>query len=201
MKKILFCLLGIPMFSVQKIIIWDNDGTIMGSKDPHDKSSGAKIILPNVEKTMRQENTLNIICSGMKTPESESQNFDPGKIIEKFKALMLDLPISVAVFSPAIGGIECWVVIKEANNRFTIFKAHEDERYQHLIGTFKKPGTGMLVVIKDILLERGIVCDDTNAVFIGDAPQDMQAAHAAKLPFLHANHIHLVENKKIAGNM
>jgi histidinol phosphatase-like enzyme len=190
MKTLLLCLLAIPMFGVQKIIIWDNDGTIMGSKDPHDTTSAAKVILPNVATTMRQKNTLNIICSGMKTPESESQNFDPEKIIAKFTTLMLELPISIAVFSPAIGGTQCWALIKEADNQITIFKAHEDERYRHLIGTFKKPDIGMLVVIKELLREKGIVCDGTNTVFIGDAWQDMKAAHGAQLPFLHAKHIH-----------
>jgi hypothetical protein len=35
-----------------KILIWDNDGTVTGSKNPNDGSVNAKIILPNVEKTM-----------------------------------------------------------------------------------------------------------------------------------------------------
>lgn len=182
------------MFETQKVIIWDNDGTILGSKDPRDQAISANIILPHVEETMKQKNCFNVICSGMKTLESESHNFDPEMIIAKCKTLMLALPVSIAVFSPAIGGIECWVLIKNKDNTFLIFKAHEDDRYKHLIGTFKKPDTGMLSVIKGILQERGIRCDDTNAIFIGDAWQDMKAAHDSGLSFLHARHIHCMKD-------
>ncbi len=129
----------------QKIIIWDNDGTIMGSKDPND-SQGEKILLPNIEHTMNQKDVVNIICSGCATPESELQNFDSQKVTERFRTLMQKLPISFAVFSPSIGGTECYVVDQEQ-----AIKAHENPKYKSLIGQFKKPGVGMLVVIQDII--------------------------------------------------
>lgn len=195
-RILLFLLLTIYKgVGMHKIIIWDNDGTIMGSKDPNDPSNKAKIILPNVEKIMRQKNTINIICSGTKTPESESQNYNLEKVIIKFKALMNELPIDISVFSPAIGGSECWVLIKNKNNDFSIIKIHENDQYKELIGTFKKPDVGMLVVIKDLLQERNIICDDTNTIFIGDTWQDMKAAHDVKLPFLYAEHIHCIKDK------
>ncbi len=174
----------------QRIIIWDNDGTIMGAKDPNDISNSAKVILPNIEKVMQQEGTFNIVCSGMKTPESEAQNFDPAKIIEKFKKLMMQLPVTIATFSPAIGGTECWVVIKRNDTEFEIRKAHEDERYAHLIGQFKKPDMGMLHVIKDLVKEHGLIIHEDNTVFIGDAEQDKIAAYVFKISFIHATHIH-----------
>lgn len=97
----------------EKIIIWDNDGTITGTKDPNDCALSARIILPNVEMVMCRQGYFNVICSGTKTVESEQRSFDPVIIIEKYKELMLRLPITVAVFSPAIGGIECWIIIKK----------------------------------------------------------------------------------------
>ena len=42
------------MFATPKVIIWDNDGTIMGSKDPNDASSKAKKMLLNVERVMHE---------------------------------------------------------------------------------------------------------------------------------------------------
>ena len=36
-----------------KIIIWDNDGTIIGSLDPNDKSPKSKVILPGVKEVMK----------------------------------------------------------------------------------------------------------------------------------------------------
>jgi histidinol phosphatase-like enzyme len=175
---------------MQNIIIWDNDGTITSAKNPNDTSNTAKIILPNVENIMLQGNRFNIICSGMKTPESESQNFNATKIIEKFKQLMMQLPIRIAIFSPAIGGTECWVVIKKDNNDFEIRKAHENPDYQHLIGKFKKPDIGMLHVIKDLLQEYGLTIHNNNTVFIGDAEQDRIAAHNFGMPFIWAQHLH-----------
>ncbi len=70
-----------------KIIIWDNDGTITGSKDPNDKTSKAKTILPNVKQIMAAAK-FNFVISGCRTPESEVQNFDPEVVVEKFIKLM-----------------------------------------------------------------------------------------------------------------
>ncbi len=179
----------------QNIIIWDNDGTIMGSKDPNDSSSKSRVILPNVQKVMQKSHTINVVCSGCKTPESELQNFDPERIIIQLKKLMTDLPIDIATFSPAIGGTECWVIIKKGVNDFEIRKAHEDDRYKHLIGQFKKPGIGMLVVIKDLLGELLIISDETNTVFIGDAWQDQKAANDFGIPFIEAKSIHTMQDE------
>ncbi len=82
-----------------KILIWDNDGTVTGSKNPNDSTVSAKIILPNVEKTMCTTD-FNFIISGFKSPESEAQNFDPEKVSAIFIDLMNKLPINAAAFSP-----------------------------------------------------------------------------------------------------
>ena len=68
----------------QKILIWDNDGTITGSINPNNTHNHANIILTNVKKTMQQAE-FNLIISGFKSLESEAQNFDFNKIIVKFK--------------------------------------------------------------------------------------------------------------------
>lgn len=181
------------------ILIWDNDGTIQGSANPNDTSSRAKIVLPNVQRLMETNDVLNIICSGCKTPESELQNFDPLSIIERFKLLMNQLPVAIATFSPAIGGTHCYVLIKQSlNNDFEVRKAHEDPRYNHLIGQFKKPGTGMLVVIQDLLQELDYAHGSTKLFFIGDTWHDEHAAMAVGIPFIRAQHIHaLPENVRI----
>ena len=134
-----------------KILIWDNDGTVTGSKNPNDTRNSAKVIFPNVKETM-QNSDFNFIISGYKSPESELQNFDANKIITRFSKLMNQLPINAAAFSPAIGGVECYVLIKK-NNKIIIKEAHKDSRYMKYIGKFKKPDIGMFMVIKDIALE------------------------------------------------
>lgn len=168
------------------VIIWDNDGTVMGSANPNDTSSNAKVILPNVEKVMANA-MLNIICSGCKTPESELQHFDPEKVTARLATLMEQLPVTAATFSPAIGGTQCYVVIKKSSG-FEVRKAHEDLRYLHLVGQFKKPGAGMLVVIQDLLHEFGHHNNPT--VMIGDTWHDEHAARAMGISFIPAQKIH-----------
>lgn len=185
-----------PITMLQKdIIIWDNDGTIMGSKNPNDTSDNSKIILPNIENVMRSTRAINIICSGCKTPESELQNFDSENIIKKFTKLMNQLPIQVAVFSPAMGGKECYIIIKKINSEnIKVIKAHEDIRYQEYIGHFKKPDIGMLIVIQDILKEEfNKIMIATNTVMIGDTWHDEHAAFKMNIPFLNAVQVHRVK--------
>ena len=47
-----------------KILIWDNDGTVSGPKNPNNGSVNAKVILPNVEKAMSRAD-FNFIISGL----------------------------------------------------------------------------------------------------------------------------------------
>lgn len=95
-----------------KILIWDNDGTILGSNNPNDQTLNAKVILLGVESAMHQAK-FNFVNYGFKSSESESQNFDPEKNISRFVDVMNKLPISAVAFSPSIGGIHCYVVIKK----------------------------------------------------------------------------------------
>lgn len=173
-----------------KILIWDNDGTVTGSKDPNDNATNAKIILPNVKETMHTAD-FNFIISGFKSSESEAQNFNPEKIIAIFIDLMNKLPINAAVFSPSIGGTTCYVVIKQLDNSILIKKAHKEPRYQEFIGQFKKPGIGMLVVIKDIAQEEfGQTIDQRTSAMIGDTWHDEAAAKGFGIHFIKAKTIH-----------
>ena len=135
---------------MQKVIVWDHNGTIMGSKDPNDPMHK---ILPNVPRVMASEHIFNVICSGCKTASSELQDYDPDMVIAKFTQLMNQLNLHAAVFSPARGGTECWVMIKKEDNHLEVRKAHEELRYAPFIGEFKKPGIGMFIVIRDLLQE------------------------------------------------
>jgi phosphoglycolate phosphatase-like HAD superfamily hydrolase len=180
---------------MQKIFLWDNDGTITGSKDPHDKTSQAKVILPGVAEAMKTAE-FNFIISGFKSPESEAQNFDPDKVAERFISLMEQLPIQAAAFSPLIGGIACYVVIKK-DNKISILKPHEDPRYKEYIGEFKKPGVGMFAVMRDVALEVfGQTLNEKNSIMIGDTWHDEVAAKAFGIPFIEAHIIHASSQKK-----
>ncbi len=175
----------------ERVIIWDMNGTIVGAKDPNDTTNSAWNVLPGVSFLMNQANTINIVCSGGKRPEHESQDFDPEKVVAKFTALMEQLPITAAVFSPANGGTECWVLVKDSCcGTVEVIKAHEDLRYEDYIGQFKKPDLGMFVVIRDMLEELEIAMSAENTVMIGDTWHDEVAAQGVGIGFLHANVIH-----------
>ena len=172
-----------------KILIWDNDGTVTGSKNPNDTRNSATVIFHNVKETM-QNSDFNFIISGYKSPESELQNFDANKIITRFSKLMSQLPINAAAFSPAIGGIECYVLIKK-NNKITVKEAHKDPRYIKYIGKFKKPDIGMFMIIKDIALEEfGQIITQNTAIMIGDTWHDEAAARSFGIDFINASIIH-----------
>jgi len=177
-----------------KILIWDNDGTITGSVNPNDGRTQAKIILPGVAESMKRSD-FNFIISGFKSPESEAQNFDPTKVAARFIALMEKLPIQAAAFSPTMGGIACYVVIKKSDNQIVIQKAHEDPRYKAYVGDFKKPGIGMFVVMRDVALEKfGQTINAESSAMIGDTWHDEAAATSFGIPFIEAREIHMIKD-------
>lgn len=173
------------------LIVWDNDGTILGAVE-NGHARREKVIMPRIEEVMLGHKGLNIICSGCKTEFSETFNFDPVRVINKFKTLMWRLPIEMAVFSPKIGGVECYVVINnDALRMVEVIEVHNDPRYKDWIGRFKKPDVGMFVVIRDLLEERlGARIIAQNALMIGDSWQDERAALDFGIPFLNATHVH-----------
>jgi hypothetical protein len=173
----------------KSVIIWDNDGTIMGTKDLNDRSH-ERIILPNVQEIMNTVPAVHIICSGFKSAETEKKNYDTEGVIKRFSHLMHKLPINAAVFSPAIGGVECWELIKNESGEIEIRKAHDDARYTSYIGHFKKPDTGMFVVIKDIVKKFGLAVKNSDFIMIGDTLQDQQFAENAGIDFVYAQEIH-----------
>lgn len=174
----------------QKILIWDNDGTVTGAKNPNDKGDYAKVILPNVKEAMRKAD-YNFIISGFKSPESEAQNFDPEKVRDKFSKLMDKLPINAVAFSPNVGGITCYVLIKKFDGSLTFKEAHKEARYEQYIGEFKKPGIGMFAVMQDVAWEEfGQIIEASNTLMIGDTWHDEKAAQDFGIPFLVAESIH-----------
>lgn len=170
------------------VLLWDNDGTISDSKNPNDdKFSNVKTILPGVQDLMKHA-SYNFIISGCKTPESERHDFNPDKVILKFRALMERLPIKMVVFSLHIGGVSCYVLIQNNDNEVIIKKAHEDKRYKTYIGKFKKPDIGMFVVMRDMAKK---VFNQTitsfNTIMIGDSWHDEIAAQTFGVPFVIQN--------------
>ena len=174
-----------------RLLVWDKDGTVTSSKDPNDPSSDADLIFPNIATIMNTPGVINAICTGSRQAESEVQNYDPERIIAKLTHFMNQLPISIATFSPAIGGTQCYAVYRDKNGATQIRKAHEELSYAHLKGAFKKPETGMLQVITDLVSELyGALPSAQDSRMIGDLWFDEAAARAYHLPFISAFKVH-----------
>lgn len=180
------------MLQSSDVIIWDNDGTILGAAQDQTMPFQKKILMPRVEEVMMFHKGLNIICSGCKTEFSETVNFDPYRIINKLKTLMWYLPIQIAVFSPKIGGVECYALVyNQAGGSLEVVELHSIARYAEWVGRFKKPDIGMFVVIRDLLYERyNLEFQHHRSVMIGDSWQDEKAALDFGLPFVEAKHVH-----------
>ena len=174
---------------MQKILVWDSDGTVVGPKNPHDHNDHSKIILPGVEVVMGKAH-FNCMISGTKTPTS--QDYDPETLIPGFKELMEKLPVSVIAFSASKDGIDCYVLAKKSDGTIEIRKAHEDARYEQYRGKFKKPDIGMFVVLRDVAQQEfGYSIDSATGLMIGDTTYDEQGAQNFGIPFLHATIVHL----------
>lgn len=108
--------------------------------------------------------------------------------------LIQQLPINAVVFSPAVGGTECYVIIKKESS-IMVRKAHEEDKYQGYKGKFKKPDIGMFVVMRDVAWEEFKQhLTETNSLMIGDTWHDQAAAKSFGIPFLSAELIHQSKN-------
>lgn len=171
------------------IVFWDHDGTIVESRNPNDSPQQLRKIMPGIKAAMQAEQK-NIIISGFASPESESQDFDPVKIIGNFQSLMKRLPIDMAIFSPKRGGMECYVVIKNGKG-FKVIEAHQNSKYKEYIGKFKKPEIGMLIVASDLLVEYlDLEALKDDMVMIGDTWHDQAAAQKFGIKFISADIVH-----------
>lgn len=101
------------------------------------------------------------------------------------------LSIKIAVFSPHIGRVSCYVLIQNNDKEVIIKKSHEDKRYKAYIGKFKKPDIGMFVVMKDMAKK---VFNQTitsfNTIIIGDSWYEEIAEQTFGILFVDVKQIH-----------
>jgi D-glycero-D-manno-heptose 1,7-bisphosphate phosphatase len=105
--------------------------------------------------------------------------------IAEFQELMQMLPdVSSCYFCPDFGGAECIYLNQEG--RVVFVHAHW-KKYSHLIGSFRKPHPGMLLLAIEHELRKPVAEDrkpnQEIAEYVGDRPEDEGAAMAAGVPF------------------
>lgn len=84
----------------------------------------------------------------------------------------------LAYFCPDFEGKECYHVAIEPHG-YSAHAIHNNANAQHLVGSFRKPQAGML----QFVMQWGGFKD---VVFVGDRPEDREAAQSAGVAFVDA---------------
>jgi D-glycero-D-manno-heptose 1,7-bisphosphate phosphatase len=103
-----------------------------------------------------------------------------GEAIEEMRYCLqllaeFDIEIDRAMFCPDFDGLECHAV----GDKYTLSSTDLDCYFDSLIGSYRKPGSGMLLLAAREALE--------DAWMIGDREEDRLAAEAAGFGFLDAD--------------
>lgn len=120
------------------------------------------------------------IASGYKSLEDA--------IKEQEYTLELFPQIRCILFCPDFDGSQCWAVTSHVY-RVKPVPCHEESWSRKYIGTFRKPGAGMLKLSIDLyMLKESIQGGLLNKAiwYVGDRPEDEQAAAAAGINYLDA---------------
>lgn len=166
-----------------KLLMIDCDGTIRQTisgktfiEDPHDQK-----IIEGADKALNyyQQKGWTIVgitnqggvAAGYKTLEAA--------IEEQRYTLELLPQTDNILFCPDFKGEQCWWITAGKPN----YAIHDNPKLTELVGTFRKPDPGMLnVAIKTF----GIEGNEKDYWFVGDRPEDSQAAQAAGVNFCDA---------------
>lgn len=186
------------------LVILDKDGTLAGTR------SGAKfvqspddqVLLPGVQERIAELKAAGatiVIASNQGGVAAGHKTLS--EAIEEMRVVLRLLPgVRFAVFCSDFEGRECFVVDLDSVTQIAVSAIYDakqadhwiDERKQlgikidnawawhKLSGTFRKPGAGMLEYCKHQQVVPGNEC------YIGDRPEDQQAAAAAGVRFVDA---------------
>lgn len=100
-------------------------------------------------------------------------------IQEQLYTLELFPEISSILFCPDYAGKKCWRVYSNFGNKQAL---EVGERCNDLVGTYRKPGAGMI----EYLLRMYLANDRQICYMVGDRPEDKQAATKANIKFIDA---------------
>lgn len=166
--------------TVVKLAILDKDGTltrpVSGARfvqSPEDQEllPGAKEAIASLRASgcaLAIASNQGGVAAGHKTLE---------EAISEMRFAMELTGISHGYLCPDFEGKQCYSV--SATSYYAI---HENGYGASLVGTFRKPGGGMLTALRELAGVRPEGC-----IMIGDRPEDEGAAEAAGMPFLGAD--------------
>lgn len=163
---------------MNKILFLDLDGTVRETKSGKtfiNQPDDQQLINGVTEVIRKYSNWIKIgitnqggVASGHKSIESA--------ILEQKITLQLLPELEWIYFCPSYDGLECWKVDHE--NSLSIKQRSVDE-----FDSFRKPGAGMIKLAFHHFEFENI----TEFLYVGDRPEDEQAAAAANIPFMWAH--------------
>ena len=159
------------------MIIFDRDGTLIGSLTDYDANhpkhikhpSDQKLILP-MSKIIQDRGERICIASNQGGVHGTVRYTSLENVAAQMFYLFHLLPVEIALFCTDNAGERCFAV----NSRGQCWEIGLD--FPDLIGTYRKPGGGMLEIIKRLYVA-------PSYLYVGDMPTDEQAANAAGMEF------------------
>lgn len=117
-----------------------------------------------------------VIASNQGGVESKKKSLESA-IMEMEYCLELFTMIDFALFCPDYAGEECWKVNRESYQK--ISRSSEfSSPFVQFNGLYRKPNPGMLLAAKHIY-------EPNQCLYVGDRPEDEEAANAAGIPYKH----------------
>lgn len=168
-----------------KLLMVDLDGTVRETasgktfiEEPHDQK-----IIEGADKALSHYHSKGWVIVGITNQGGVAAGHKSlGAAIEEQRETLEMLPqISAILFCPDFEGNECWWIRPGHPN----YAFHKDSNWEHLKGTYRKPKTGMLDMAI-ALSNYGTIANRPDYWYVGDRPEDSQAAQAAGVNFCDA---------------
>lgn len=169
-----------------KLLLVDLDNTIRSPL------SGAKFIshpkdqriLPGADKAIAHYHAKGWIIVGITNQGGVAAGFKQleDAIKEQEYTLQLFPQIRCILFCPDFDGLRCWAVTPDMHGLKPV-PCHEESWARNYLGTFRKPGPGMLKLGIDLYKGKDL---NPTVWYIGDRSEDEGAAAAASVNYLDA---------------
>jgi len=186
------------------LCLFDKDGTLVETKSgkPFPKLGDQRLIPGVKERISALALTGSIIAVTSNQAGIEKGYKSLEDAIAEFQELMQLLPeVSACYFCPNFSGSKCFYVNKEGR----VVAVHEQwKKYSDLIGRFRKPNPGMLLLAIEHELWTSMLGqrkpNKDVACYTGDRPEDERAAYLADVPYQHVTDWLLDHNMTHGGD-
>lgn len=167
----------------QNLVILDKDGTLVRPKSGEKfvQSPDDQELLPNVSNRiseLKKQKAVLVIASNQGGVASGHKTLEEAIAEMRYCMQLLLFSIEEGYICPDFEGNVCYSA--------THSQKHDRMYPQYPDLSFRKPGWGMIKLAAIAWLGTKIKPDNSNILFIGDRPEDSQAAQSANIRFLDA---------------